>query len=431
MGKPFTPKELRILFSCAEDIFKSKSLIAPKSISEIPRDRTLARELRIRKNKHLYLTDFGFEKFMQVVEMVSRRDYFDGKADYSDIWRAWKSAVQDWLSQALMPDNPQEVLDAISNLVTGEIHEHFFIVPIFGIKLESEDSFSLGPMRILRSPISVLKSANVSYEKHPDPSILEARPGALWLHGSAFATERVARRLFSEQTVLVVGLIAIAAAATYENGAAGFRIGTGMTPEDAPGRSVWMSWSQADSHVTTHFGSPRGQPFSLDTELSDRSDAMRMIGLAATNLQKGNKTEVEEAIERAIYWFSDAHRDTPLTMRIVKYWSCVEAFFSLEKERVSQSVSSGLASILTYGGFRFVHFSEYGKLKKQISDMYDLRSLAVHRGAHQHVTEKDVARFSQWVAWMIIEILQLSHSGYATLNHLKREVDRLDAISRT
>ncbi|TIL35949.1 HEPN domain-containing protein [Mesorhizobium sp.] len=431
MVKPFTPKDLRILFSCADELFKTKSLIAPKSIGDIPGDRTLIRELRLSDKRHLYFTDFGLETFRKVVDIIAEHDCFEGKADYSDIWSAWRTAIEHWLSNSLRPYNVGEVLEAVSNIISSEIKPQFFIVPIFGVTLNGADSFELGSMKVLRNPISTLDAMGISYDKHPHPSMLEVRPGVLWLHGSASGTEKVARRLFSEKAVLTAGLVAIAAAAKYENGAEGFRISTGMTPEDAPGRSIWMSWSETDSHITTHFAFPTGQPFPLNTELSDGSDAMRMVELALATLQKNEKTEIEEAIERAVYWFSDAHRDSLTVMRIVKYWSCVEAFFSLEKEGVTHSVSSGLASILIYGGFRFVDTSEYKSLKKQIGDLYDLRSQAVHRGAHKHITEKDVAQFSQWVAWMILAIVSLSDRGYTTLHQLKDQIDRLDAISRT
>ncbi|MCH4560979.1 HEPN domain-containing protein [Mesorhizobium jarvisii] len=431
MRKPFTPKEKRILLSCAENIFKPKSLIVPKSFAEIPRDRTLMREIRLENRKYIYLTDFGLNNFRKLVELLVDHDYFDGKVEYSDVWSAWRGVIQDCFSTKVMPDSADEVLGAISGIVSEKIREYSFIVPIFGVSLEKVDTFKLGSMVVIKSPASVLDSAQIAYDKHPDPLMLQARPGTLWLHGVATGTEKVARRLFAEEASLVAGTIAIAAAAKYENGAAGFRIGTGMTREDAPGDAVWMSWGNADSHVTTHFPSARGQRFAVDTEMADGSDTMRMIELAASNLQKSHKTEVEEAIERAIYWFSDAHRDSPLVMRIVKYWSCVEAFFSLDKKDVTRSVSSGLASILIYGGFRFVHYSEYATLKKKISDLYNLRSLAVHRADHKHISEKDVSQLSQWVAWMIIEILHLSASGYATLDQIKKEVDRLDAISRT
>lgn len=201
-----------------------------------------------------------------------------------------------------------------------------------------------------------------------------------------------------------------------------------MTPEGAIGRAVWFSWHERDRGLTTHFASPRGQPFPVNTALGNGSDMARMVYRTFAILQASDRTQLEEAIARAVYWYSDAHRDPVLVMKLVKYWSCVEAFFSFEEEAITHGVSAGLASILVFGGFHFVPPSEYSALKKQIVDLYNLRSRAVHRGSHQHTTERDVAQFSQWVAWMIISMVGLVEQGYTTLKEVKAQTDRLDGV---
>ncbi|NRP70630.1 hypothetical protein ILFOPFJJ_01511 [Ensifer psoraleae] len=424
-----TQKQSRVLLSYAAAIFKPKSLIVPRSIGDIPKDKTLLRELRTGAGETIYLTDHGLSNFERTVELIDKCDYFEGKAEYSDIWGAWRKVVEGWLGRREMPESANEVLDAVSSCLNLEMRSHNFLVPVSGAVLNKESSYQVGSMTILRDPVSWLESAGVSCNSSEITSLLKASGGRLWLLGSAYGTAKVARRMFSEYAALTIGLLAIAAASKYEHGAAGFRISTGMTAEDALGRSAWMSWDETEKVLTTNYTFPRGQPFAVDAELSQDSDGMQMIQLAFSILDKAEKTEVEVAIGRAVYWFYDAHRDSALVMRMVKYWSCVEAFFSLERERITHSVSSGLASILTFGGFRFVDVDKYSETKKNISQLYDLRSQAVHRGDHRHVTEENVAQFSQWVAWMIIEITSLSACGYTTLQQLKREVDRLDSIA--
>ncbi|AUX79048.1 HEPN domain-containing protein [Sinorhizobium fredii] len=424
-----TPKELRVLFSHAAAIFKPRSLIFPRSIGDIPNDKTLLRELRIGERKTIYLSDHGLSNFARTVELIDKYNYFEGKAQYSDVWDAWRKVVEGWLAQREMPEGANEVLDAVSACLSVDIRSHQFLVPMFGAVLERGSSYQVGSMTILRDPVGWLDLAGVSCSSSEITSVLEASGARLWLLGSAYGTAKVARRVFSEHAALTIGLLAIAAAAKYEQGAAGFRISTGMTAEDALGRSAWMSWDESEKALSTHYTFPRGQPFAVDAELSQDSDGMRMIEIAFSILDKSEKTEVELAIERAVYWFYDAHRDSALVMRIVKYWSCVEAFFSIERERITHSVSSGLTSVLTFGGFRFVDVDHYRETKNAISRLYELRSQAVHRGDHRHVTEENVAQFSQWVAWMIMEIISLSDCGYTTLQQLKSEVDRLDSIA--
>lgn len=212
----------------------------------------------------------------------------------------------------------------------------------------------------------------------------------------------------------------------YEWGASAFRIGIVMTPESALGRSIWFSWHEKDRDLTTHFASPRGQPFPVNTTLGVESDMVRMIYRAFVILQTSDRTQLEDAIARAVYWYSDSHRDPVLVMKLVKYWSCVEAFFSFQEEEITHAVSAGLTSLLVFGGFHFVPVTEYSALKKQIVKLYSLRSRAVHGGYHQHTTELEVAQFSQWVAWMILSMVGLVEQGYTTLKEVKMQTDRLD-----
>ncbi|MDP1633493.1 MAG: HEPN domain-containing protein [Gallionellaceae bacterium] len=426
-------KDRRKLLNAAKRLFSIKSLLVPRSINdfrEIPAKQHFSRMLTLAGNKTVFLTDSGYEHFRTIVAVIDRADIFGGMADFSDIWTAWHKVVKTWFSNGLEPENVDEVVQAITEIVAQEIDDHTFIVPLFGIELDSVDSFALGRMAILRMSVDVLEASGIEHNHANVPHLLELNKNYLWLKGTARGTPRVAQQKFSDQATLTVGILAISAASMYELGACGFRIGTIMSSEDATGRSTWFSWSERVRSLTTHYASPKGQRFPVNKALGDESDMARIIYCAITILQKEHdRTELEEAIARAVYWYSDAQRDSVLVMRLVKYWSCVEAFFSFKNEEITQAVSSGLASTLVFGGFQFVTTSEYSTLKRRIANLYSLRSRAVHRGSHQHTTELDVAQFSQWVAWMIISMVALVEQGYTTLNEVKMQTDRLDSLA--
>lgn len=425
-----TGKDKRKLLFAAKRLFSVKSLLFPKSISDIPIKQHFMRELRLTGNLSAYLTDSGYEHFRTIVDVLDRADFFDGMAEFSDIWTAWRKVVETWLSNGLEPKHADEVMEAITGLVVQEIDDRTFVVPLFGVELDGVDTFPLGAMTILRMSVNVLDSTGIEHGHADVQRFLDLNKGYLWLKGTTRGTPSVAEQKFSEQATLTVGMLAITAASMYERGASGFRIGIVMTSEEAIGRSVWFSWCERDLSLTTHYASPKGQPFPVNKALGDESDIVRMINRAVAILQANNRTELEEAIARAVYWYSDAHRDPVLVMKLVKYWSCVEAFFSFENEEITHAVSAGLASILVFGGFRFVPPSEYSAIKKQIVDLYGLRSRAVHRGSHQHTTERNVAQFSQWVAWMIISMVALVGQGYTTLKEVKVQTDRLDGLEK-
>lgn len=425
-----TKKEIRKIYQNTDSLFNAKAMIFPGSLSEIPTNNTLLREIHIGENQLAYFTDSGFASFNEVASLIHRGDYFNGQADYSDIWGAWKKVFEQWMSNHVQPENGNEVLEAISARVTPAIGARKFVVPLFGVSLAKVESFAVGAMTIVRDPISLLEASSVSHSPSHTQEIVKMYRGGLWLCGSAVGTDKVARRVFSEEAALTVGLIAIAAAANYEYGATGFRIGIGMTPEDAPGRSAWMTWSEAERSLSTHHTLPRGQLFEVDIELSPTSDGVQTVLRAFSTITKPERSELEEAIRRAVFWYSDAHRDSLLVMRFIKYWSCVETFFSVEKTDITRSVSSGLANVLAYGGFRFLDVSEYINTKRKIASLYDARSKAIHRGLHLHVTEEDVSQFSQWISWLIMELVNISEHDCRTLSELKVKVDQIDAIGR-
>lgn len=68
------------------------------------------------------------------------------------------------------------------------------------------------------------------------------------------------------------------------------------------------------------------------------------------------------------------------------------------------------------------------KLKKQVNDLYTLRSVAVHDAQYDHVSYSDVWLVSQWASWLMINIAQLVENGYTTRAEIKKQTDRLSNI---
>lgn len=200
-----------------------------------------------------------------------------------------------------------------------------------------------------------------------------------------------------------------------------------MSPEEGHERAAWFSWKDfRGAGLTEHRKSIKSQPFVVDHSVFEEFTSNPIHTRVFEIFKSDKKTELEEAITKAIYWYSDAHRDTVLPMKLIKYWSCVETFFSLDKKDVTRSVSVGLASVLVYGGYSFVAETDYVSCKKKIAKLYDLRSRAVHRASYNHVSERDVAELSQCVAWMIINMISLVERGYTQLKQILEKAYQLD-----
>lgn len=420
-------KKLRTIDFALDRFFTPKAWVAPRSIDDFKVPDILARELRLEGNRTLLMTDAGLEQLRAIVSIIDDADVFDGLASFSDVYSASQDVLEECLSRGQRPDKSAEFVDLVKTRLDPKIDTRTYAVPIFGLELVGVESLELGSMRVVPAAVSQLDAAGVKHGHSDVVRTIEATKARLWLIGSTRGTASVAEEKFRGQAQLAVGMLAIAAASMFKNGAAGFRIGIVMSPEDAYGPSSWLSWAERDHTLSTHAKYLSSQDFKIDADLVRQFRDSGVFFKALALLQAEARTPLEDAIARAVYWYSDAHREAVPVMKLVKYWSCVETFFSAENKDITKSVSTGLACVLVFGGYNFVPRTDYTATKTRIVKLYGLRSRALHRAAHLHVSGQDVADLSQWVAWMIINMVTFVERGYTRIEQIKEMSDKLDA----
>lgn len=418
---------MRTVAFALDRFFSRKALLAPQSIKDFKVPNMLARELRLAENRVLLMTDEGLHQFRTMVSVVDDADVFDGLADYSDVAGACRDVLAELLSIGQRPDNAEELVELIRTRLVSKIQTRIFAVPILGLELVELEALELGSMRVVAAHVSHLDAANVRHDHTDLAKTIETTNAKLWLIGSACGTERVAEVKFRTQAELAVGMLAISAGSMYEDGATAFRIGVVMSPEQAYGKAAWFSWTEQKRDLTTHLNFVRSQNFKIDADLAQQFNDAGVFVKAFALLQKEVRSPLEEAVAKAVYWYSDAHREAVPVMKLVKYWSCVETFFSADNKDVAQAVSVGLTTVLVFGGFGFVPLANYAETKRRIAKLYNLRSRALHGAAHRHVSLKDASDLSQWVAWMLINMVVFTGNGYTKLEQVKRNCERLDA----
>lgn len=211
-----TKKHQRTLNFAAKRLFTGKAIHVPKSLRDVPAEKYFERELHLTKNRRIFLTDYGYEHFRNVVNVIDKADFFDGMAGYSDISAAWRKVVEKAFSDGIAPESSEEIVQAIADLVNQEIADYSFVVPIFGVDLDGVDSFSFGALTILRLSTDVFEAAGVKHESGDVMRILEMNKNRLWLKGKTHGTKKIAQQKFSDQAALAVGMLAITAASMYE-----------------------------------------------------------------------------------------------------------------------------------------------------------------------------------------------------------------------
>jgi hypothetical protein len=422
-------KQTRVVDALLRRFFSPKSWYVPQSIEDFMRfPDPLSREIRLKNGHHILMTDKGVGDFRHLVDTLDGADICSGMAAYSDMWSACRKVMEKCFSDRVMPDHAAEFISLVHKELDPMINSYRFVVPIYGVELESMDEFTLGVLSIVKPETSFVEAFGVSHSGDHLSQAMQAMRPYLWICGRALGTTKIATEKFYLHAHLTAGLLAVAAASLYERGATGFRMGIISRPEDGHGRGVTISWSEHDKKLITSMAFIKAQPLILNSDMAAKLKDLNIVDHAVSIVQSETRNDLEEALVRAVYWFFDAHRDTVPVMQLVKFWSCIESFFSADQKDITKSLSAGLASVLVYGGYGFVPPEQYSDVKRKIARLYSLRSKAIHKASYSHVTRAHTAQLSQWAAWMIVSLFALLKRGYASIEQIRAESDRLDAL---
>ncbi|MFY9513589.1 MAG: hypothetical protein WAQ05_21710 [Rubrivivax sp.] len=390
-------------------------------------DAPFGRELQLSNHRMVLLTDRGMEQVERLVATTVEVDPFKGLADYADVWSASWKTLEELVSNGQMAESAREWLNLISARIKPQIKSRVVIVPFVGVDLKGIEDLALGSFKLLLPSPRHLEAMGVDHAWADVPKIIAGyRDRELWLQGRASGTARVAERRFRALADLVAGLLAVAVAVLSKSGATRVFISPNMTGHDSHGDSTWFSWEEEAENFTIHRSGIRGVPFEIDSGLRGQLYQASTFATAMKIFEAEKRTTLEEAIARGFQWYADAHRDPTPVMQFVKYWSCIETFFSIDEEEITKSVSVGVSAVLVFGGYEFATRSEYKALKKRIAKLYGLRSQAVHRAARHHVMALDVADLSRLTAQMLINMVSFVERGYKTPDAIKQHSMQID-----
>lgn len=146
-------------------------------------------------------------------------------------------------------------------------------------------------------------------------------------------------------------------------------------------------------------------------------------------LSKQTKTKLEEAILTAIYWIGEAQNDFNYEIAFIKYWTALETLFTIKNEGITKSLSEGVATMLAFGGYRFIETTDVKKIFKDVTKLYDRRSDIIHRGAYGKVTPIELSDICKYATWCVLTCFGLRTQGYETLEQIRKETKRLYNLS--
>lgn len=426
--RDMSPKTQRSANSDLATLFRVKNLMpASEAFKKFALFERLYREVKTPSGGQIYLSEKANQSFLRLVRTVEMQLPSRNIVLYDDIYQACKIELGRMYEQEEPVKEISSFITSVEAAIKNEISTYRFYTTLDGLSLVFMDKLKIGRLILQVPDSSVLKNC-VANEAMISTTWARMKRG-LWISVEITGSKNYAERRFFEDVKAACGLLAVSFTTVLERGACGIRLIPSMDGRVRPSSARWFSIEPSSNSLCTSVSMCGFQSIALnDVHAKELLTLTWFINLTEI-IQKDNCSDTEEAVRRSIYWFFDAQADTSIEMQLVKFWSCIECFFSFENSgNTTIKIKRGLTALLTLGSFRFVSLDTWRSLEGEIEKLYDLRSLAVHDARHSHVSEHHVITVSKWAAWTILEITGLISMGYKTRVQIKEQTDRLSAL---
>lgn len=416
-----TPKQYRSAQADLKVLFKRSALMSDyDAFKSYGLFESLRREIRTPGGMKVCLSDdakISFERLSVVIEQV-----VPGKdlVESGDIYSACKLVLGRWYESEVYGDANRFVRE-VEDEISGLISVHSYYTTLSGLVLQGASEFKFGGVTVHKPKSELIYSA-IGRDSVLDLAWQKMNYG-LWITAEINGSAAYAERRFFELVKSSCGVLALAFSTGLEHGGLGVRLVPGVEGHYKPGAVTWFSVNDSTNilNLKSSFDGLQSLDFPKECAESLSTCDWFIELVRISQLHTGN--DAERAVLRGLYWLFDAQADNILEMKFVKYWSCIECMFSLDKGKVTQQVRRGVLALLCYYRYQPYKAEEWGCLSRSIVRLYDLRSIAVHDAQHGHVTHQDVIDVSKWAAFILMEVSMMISKGMETRVQLKREVD--------
>jgi len=422
-----SPKQSRTVKRLLSALFSRKA-IEPVTIERVRKLglSTLWRELKVGNDGvKVLLTESGFAARESLVDLLDTACVTHELCDRSDIARAMRDISEESWNEGQCPEDASELVHSLRIKISSAVAEHTYVVSMRGVTLVGVENVRLGTLTLHASAEAFLAKSEVAHEVSSHKEELSRLLAGPCLSGTRLGTSGAAMRWYKEQAFLAAGMLAVDAGAVYERGATTFCIRPEFDDVNGGWSCTHLYWNGNEKSLGRAYSGARGHQLELSPERVSQLTEPGAFVHAFEILQKTQRTELEDAITRAVYWYGDAHRDSVPIMQFVKYWSCLESLLGGPGDNLTETLAVGVVIVLTYGHFRLLQESDREEHVRTVKRLYGLRSRAVHRASHSHVSHRDVVLVSVWAAWVIYNTISFANAGMPDTSTLWKQVRQL------
>jgi hypothetical protein len=422
-------KQRRVLDRCLRELFGKNTFDDVQVMKSLKFPEVIQRLVSVSETRgfKLLLSAQAAAAHDRIVSTMQEIGLGDGNALYSDIWSAVRRVVERCFARSERPEDSDELVGMVRDELEKEVDDRLFLAPMLGVEFEGVEEVQLGSMTIASSVDAFINGRGLTRPSLNPAWLWKTLRGSSCIAGTYRGTFEAAKRKFTEQAHLLSGFLAVVAGHAFDRGATGFDIRVLIGSSESSGTSGYLFWGKGEKDVGWGGNGSGSQALKIDGEWASKLVEAGFMNYGFRLLQREPQTDVEEAIARAVYWYGDAHRDPVPVMQFIKYWSCIECFFSLDEKDVTEALALGVSVVLTFGHYQLLSRSDYAKNRAMVKNMYSKRSRAVHGAVHSHVNAQDLIAISQWAAFVIVNMVSFADAALPSRRVLLARLRHIDS----
>lgn len=416
-------KEKRIIKRLINTLFKPQAFIVIKSIEDLGKlDDILGQELKLLNGSVCYISTDTRKSLREITKRICIYYELEDITTFSELY----SNVKDVYAKHLcnLKEN-EDMMEEVNQLTLEKIADYNHIVCCSGVSLEGIQSIDCGNYKIIQNSLDLFINAYGKDDEHHFGMMNKY----FWILGKEVGSEKKSLEKFDYKTNLLTGFLQLCAQTINTEKILKGCIQALNSASIHRGINPRLQWKDESKGGSFSYSLPALVKFNITPEIIEYFKENLFFDSFFEILDKKIKTDVEEAICKSVYWFAEATKDNNNTMKFIKLWSCIECFFTITKDEISEANAKGLSSILVYGGYRIHNVEDYSELKRTIKALYSKRSKALHRAYWSEIDEQDVIELANWASWLIITVIALSTDrNYTRLSEIQEQAIRLDNI---
>lgn len=418
-----TKKAKRSIQRDIDLIFTVKGIFVPQTMEEWKELGFFSPTIKIR-DRDIHLSKAGQESLRRICDYVYDTGNFKHSLNYDDIYKVVIDEISFWATEGLIPEG-NEFIGPLNEHLEKTVKEYTYVCRIDGIFLEDINELKIGNKIIRKFSYDHIPNLT-DVNEFAKESLKKEYEGSLIISGTESGSKDVSEEKFYSNSELALSILRLYSCALYSQAIRVTSIRLINDCSQAYGPASSFSWGKKDEEISFHKYFISTQDLKINQEHYAYWKEDFHFNELSSLLCKESKSELEEALIRSIYWLGEAQKDRSNASSWVKLWSCLECFFSLGEDEITESNARGISALILYGKYTHKKYRSYNELKAKVKKFYSYRSKVVHRAEYSHINFRNLEELSYIVAWVIITMASLMVRGVDSLHEVRARAAELD-----